>query len=172
MSMSAALGLMSKLASSVANCTSLSAFSNALKSGAKQNLYALKVDSGEKKDWLIVQANTGENPTIVDPNDQNAQSPKVFDSIAAANAYKTANDLKYTYPNGNVSTISSFELMKYTSNSDANVTKMADGTQGLEGGLSKVCNDEYLQKQTLTPPRLPTVAEYLAKIKQKMMEFL
>lgn len=172
MSMSAALGLMSKLASSVSSCTNLSAFSNALKSGAKQNLYALKVDSGAKKDWLIVQANPGTNPTIANPNDQNAQSPKVFNSLNEANTYKTTNDLKYTYTNGTISTISSFELMKYTSNSDANITKMADGTEGLEGGLSKVCNDEYLQKQTLTPPRLPTVAEYLAKIKAKMMEFL
>lgn len=169
-SIGATLGLISKLATGVTGCSSVSAFGAKLKSTAKTNTYGLKVDSGLYKDWAVVEANGTENPTIVELTDSSL-SPKGFSSLSEANKYKTDNNLKYTYPDSSVSTISVFVLSKYDSASDTNINQMADGIPGtaLEGGLSQKCMEKYIQ--VIGEERTPTPADYIVAIKEKMSEW-
>ena len=222
MSMGAALGLMSKLALSVVGCTSLSAFSSALKSGAKSNVYALKLDSGIYKDWLIINAVKNANPNILDPNYPDINDtynkgffknisdlkfryptanpgdyafiidekwiwhfgsstpdwidsgykipvPNCFDSESLANSYIYNHDLKYTYPDSSISTVSAFKLIAYTSNSNSNINKMADDP---ECGLAQPCMNKYNQTISMDPPHQPTAGELLSAIEEKMMPYL
>lgn len=166
MSMAATLGLISKLASSIGGASSLNAIASALKSGAKSNMYALQVDSGEKKGWLVSGINTDANPGIIDP-DANGQSPITFSSRSSAEEFITTNNLQYEYSPTEISTISVNVLMEYTQESDENTEKMATDPQA---GLAQPCLDK--RAECIAHERMPTAADYIQAIKQKMSQWL
>ena len=166
MSMAATLGLISKLASSIGGASSLSAIASALKTGAKSNMYALQVDSGEKEGWLVSAINTDANPSIIDPN-ANGQNPITFSSRTSAEEFITTNNLQYEYSPTEISTISVNVLMEYTSESDENVEKMATDPQA---GLAQPCLDK--RAECIAHERMPTPADYIQAIKQKMSQWL
>lgn len=166
MSMAATLGLISKLASSIGGASSLSAIASALKTGAKSNMYALQVDSGEKEGWLVSAINTDANPSIIDP-DANGQNPITFSSRSSAEEFITTNNLQYEYSPTEISTISVNVLMEYTSESDENVEKMATDPQA---GLAQPCLDK--RAECIAHERMPTPADYIQAIKQKMSQWL
>lgn len=164
--MAATLGLISKLASSIGGASSLSAIASALKTGAKSNMYALQVDSGEKEGWLVSAINTDANPSIIDPN-ANGQNPITFSSRSSAEEFITTNNLQYEYSPTEISTISVNVLMEYTSESDENVEKMATDPQA---GLAQPCLDK--RAECIAHERMPTPADYIQAIKQKMSQWL
>ena len=164
--MAATLGLISKLASSIGGASSLSAIASALKTGAKSNMYALQVDSGEKEGWLVSAINTDANPSIIDP-DANGQNPITFSSRSSAEEFITTNNLQYEYSPTEISTISVNVLMEYTSESDENVEKMATDPQA---GLAQPCLDK--RAECIAHERMPTPADYIQAIKQKMSQWL
>ena len=166
MSMAATLGLISKLASSIGGASSLSAIASALKTGAKSNMYALQVDSGEKEGWLVSAINTDANPSVIDP-DANGQNPITFSSRSSAEEFITTNNLQYEYSPTEISTISVNVLMEYTSESDENVEKMATDPQA---GLAQPCLDK--RAECIAHERMPTPADYIQAIKQKMSQWL
>lgn len=166
MSMAATLGLISKLASSIGGASSLSSIASALKTGAKSNMYALQVDSGEKEGWLVSAINTDANPSIIDPN-ANGQNPITFSSRSSAEEFITTNNLQYEYSPTEISTISVNVLMEYTSESDENVEKMATDPQA---GLAQPCLDK--RAECIAHERMPTPADYIQAIKQKMSQWL
>lgn len=166
MSMAATLGLISKLASSIGGASSLSAIASALKTGAKSNMYALQVDSGEKEGWLVSAINTDANPSIIDPN-ANGQNPITFSSRSSAEEFITTNNLQYEYSPTEISTISVNVLMEYTSESDENVEKMVTDPQA---GLAQPCLDK--RAECIAHERMPTPADYIQAIKQKMSQWL
>ena len=164
--MAATLGLISKLASSIGGASSLSAIASALKTGAKSNMYALQVDSGEKEGWLVSAINTDANPSIIDPN-ANGQNPITFSSRSSAEEFIITNNLQYEYSPTEISTISVNVLMEYTSESDENVEKMATDPQA---GLAQPCLDK--RAECIAHERMPTPADYIQAIKQKMSQWL
>ena len=164
--MAATLGLISKLASSIGGASSLSAIASALKTGAKSNMYALQVDSGEKEGWLVSAINTDANPSVIDP-DANGQNPITFSSRSSAEEFITTNNLQYEYSPTEISTISVNVLMEYTSESDENVEKMATDPQA---GLAQPCLDK--RAECIAHERMPTPADYIQAIKQKMSQWL
>ena len=182
MSMSDALALMSKLASSIGGASSQSAMSAALKSdaGAKGSTWILKVKSGAKKDWYIVKAqpidpttNKYGNPQIIDSkDDENTIPPKGFKSEADALSYRNnsgetpARLMEYKYSETEVSEVIPDELFHYDEKSKDGVDEMADG----EGGLAAACQTKY--NQVIAQQRIPTADDYLQAIQQKMMGFL
>lgn len=166
MSMAATLGLISKLASSIGGAASLDAIAGALKSAAKSNMYALQVDSGEKKGWLVSAINSEGNPTVIDPNASGA-SPITFSSESDAQSFIDTNNLHYEYSETDISTISVNALMEYTPESDQNIEEMATGD---EAGLAKPCLDK--RAECIAHERPPTPADYISAIKQKMSQWL
>lgn len=188
MSMSDALALMSKLASSIGGASSQSAMSAALKSdsGAKGSTYVLKIDSGTYKDWYVVKAqpvdpttNKYGNPQIINSKDDtNTTPPKGFKSEAEAITYRNTSGenparlMQYKYNETDISTVSPLELFHYDPRAEEGVNKMADGVSGtsIEGGLSKVCMDK--RTEVIAQERTPTAADYLDAIKTKMFNFL
>ena len=166
MSMAATLGLISKLASSIGGASSLSAIASALKSGAKSSMYAMKVDEGEKSDWLVSAINSSGNPTIIDPN-ANGQSPITFSNKSDAENFIITNNLHYDYSPTESSTISVATLMEYTPESDENVEKMATDP---EAGLAQPCLNK--RAECIAQERMPTPSDYIQAIKQKMSQWL
>ncbi len=167
-SLAATLGLISKLSSSIGSASSIDAIAGKLKSGAKANMYAMKVDSGEKKDWLVSAINSSNNPTIIDPN-ANGQPPITFTNRTDAENFIISNNLQYKYSPTDISTISVAVLMEYTPESDTNIEKMATDP---EAGLAAPCYQKYVEKMSQSTPQIPSAADYMATIKQKMSTWM
>lgn len=188
MSMGAAQVLMlqlgTKAMSAAIKNAPAAAFKSVLKSGAAntQPTYGLKVDSGEKEGWQVIEAVANTNPKVLDPNipdlsdphnkglfpsesklkeecptatsndyayvidtkwiwdntltstikwkssGETLETPISFSSESEAITYVQNNNLKYTYPNSEVSTISPFELVAVapdTPHKSSNLDEMA-----------------------------------------------
>jgi len=170
MSMAAGLSLMLKLGSKLNSISvkgiPLDNIKSALKTAAmSSNIFALKIDSGEKQGWLIKEAVPNNNPIIVDPNGTTINdTPKSFNSESEAKAYQTANNLyTYTYNETRSSTISVTALMKTNPAAKTNVNIMADKL----GPNCKIENERTWGFDS--GARAPTATEFQTVIKNTIL---
>lgn len=168
MSMAAGQALMMKLSTAISSISSRTLTIDAIKSKLKSSamsssLYALKIDSGEKKDWLVKEAVPDQNPTIISPD--STDTPKSFETKAAAEAWQAQNNLYiYEYDSGVTSSISIKTLMEPNPKSEGNVGKMADE-------LGPDCLAENNRCWSLPTPRAPTPAELKQVIQNKILSY-
>lgn len=136
---------------------------NSLKSTAmSSSVFMLKVDSGEKANWLIKEAVPNQNPTIISPD--SSDTPKSFQSKAEAEQFKANNNLYYYRYEYSTSTISSIEAVKPNPASADNVNEMANQ-------LGPNCLAKNHETWSASSPRKPTPAEFKQVIEAKILSF-
>lgn len=124
--MSRAVGyaLMMKLGTDVSNMerskVSLQTVKETLINSSKAFLYTLKIDSGNKKDWLIKSVDDKGNVSIISPDASDI--PVTFTSKNQALEFQTQYNLFYY----ETASISIFAMMEYVSSSDKSINEMAN----------------------------------------------
>ena len=167
MSMAEGQALMLKLATKLSGISTKAMTLDQIKASLKStamssSIFMLKIDSGEKADWLIKSVVPNQNPTIISPT--SSDTPKSFQSKSEAEQFKIDNNLYYYQYEHGTSTISSIEAVKPNPASENNVSEMANQ-------LSPNCLNKNKQTWSMDPPRKPTPAEFKQVIESKILSF-